>query len=76
MRDQKSNANRKVWPSREPAPGQNPVCSGLRLWRSEQAGLLQFKDGKDLFCSKKVGSQGEADGLEVVGLVGVETLVE
>ena len=54
----------------------NPVCSGLRLWRSKPAGLLKFKDGKALFCSKKVGSQGEADGLEVVGLVGVETLVE
>ena len=39
-------------------------------------GLLKFKDGKALFCLKKVGSHGEADGLEVVGLVGVETLVE
>ena len=46
----------------------NPVCSGLRLWRSKHAGLLKFKDGKALFCSKKVGSQGEADGLEVVFL--------
>ena len=53
---------------------QNPICSEDGALEKKTGGAFKAQTWQTVSCLRKAGPQREADWLEIVGLVGVETL--